>query len=667
MACGIDTFRTRLDLLLATTAAGIADDPTETLRTSQELDIFRQWNGGTVTLPDSAIVGGDPAFAGRNFLGGDFIWSHAENTDASINEPDGATYPLATGAPSPDQPQNLNLTVKLITPIQAPLARQQQTGQRGFIYGKIDAQAICNRLLACITYELFYPSTYVTYVWLAVDPAAGLSADYWAGWSDFINKKTDMSFGKPGIQPFRACILCSYTKGADALLHPDPHVVAALNSSYTGSDKRCFAFWADAYAGSGTAPLAPNPALDWSSFDPKFVPALWRLKNGCTLATGGNASPANIRFDVDAINPNASAAQTPTNFMLTANKWQPSASTILNPGFSNQDPVNTHTQCLQTTDLPTWGDNGYSTLSSNRGHFLVIGGQIKVIGRYVGQGTSSLSAAEAQDLSSANFRLFTTWEAINSTVSGGPFQPRNPADKDDEWAGNWGDFNHTTRKYIYYFDTQYHAGTEDGQNAFKFCAETLKQPSHTPVFFTIDFDPLDLQDPNNPGPQPTPASTHPSPSANWPQLPTAATRRQWIKNYFELLKAARDAYAAANPDRYYEIGVYCSGGALQWCYEQGIASSFWQAASFAHTGSKPPRWPWYHANRWQYQTDEGIKSAKNAPCGLTRMDPDADWGDGGTWTLTDPVEAQLDSLGSPLQNNWNGLTEPAQLPPANPP
>ena len=50
-----------------------------------------------------------------------------------------------------------------------------------------------------------------------------------------------------------------------------------------------------------------------------------------------------IRFDVDAINPNANAAQTPTNFMLTANKWQPSASTILNPGFSNQDPVNTHT------------------------------------------------------------------------------------------------------------------------------------------------------------------------------------------------------------------------------------------------------------------------------------------------------------------------------------
>ena len=70
--------------------------------------------------------------------------------------PTGATYPLATARPypRPDQPQNLNLTVKLITPIQAPLARQQQTGQRGFIYGKIDAQAICNRLLACIPYEL---------------------------------------------------------------------------------------------------------------------------------------------------------------------------------------------------------------------------------------------------------------------------------------------------------------------------------------------------------------------------------------------------------------------------------------------------------------------------------------------------------------------------------
>ena len=286
-------------------------------------------------------MGGDPVFAGRNFLGGSFIWGHAEHTNAST-EPNFATNqesiqyynPLAPTALCPDQPQNLNLTAMLIAPVQAPQpARQQQTGQRGFFYGQIDAQAIRNRILACIhsgelSLPVIPPSSIASpvNVWLAVDPSANFSADYWAGWSDFVNTKPDDSLG---IHPFRACILCSYTKGTDGLLHPDPNVTAVLNdTSYPGRDKRCLAFWADALVGTATGALTPNPTLDWNSFDPKAKPVLWRLKNGFTLATDQNAPPAISGFNADAINPNANAVQTPTNFMLTTNKWQPNVPSI---------------------------------------------------------------------------------------------------------------------------------------------------------------------------------------------------------------------------------------------------------------------------------------------------------------------------------------------------
>jgi hypothetical protein len=647
MAFGIDTFRTRLDLLLP--------DPTQNPpRTSQELDYFKQWNGGTVTLPDSEVVGGDPAFAGRNFLGGDFIWGHAEHTNA-FTEPDGATFPLATNAPSPDQPQNLQLTVNLIAPVQAPQsARQQQTGERGIIYGQIDAQAICNRILACIPYELFFPSSYLTYIWLAVDPDVGFSADYWAGWSDFINTKTYTAFGTPGIQPFRACILCSYA-ASDGVLHPDPNVTAALNdNSHPGLNTKCFAFWADAHVGADTAgALTPNPTLNWNSFDPKAVPVLWRLKNGFTLSTDPSAPPVSFSFDADAINPNPNPA--PTNFMLTANRWQPNVSSISNIGFitAYEVPAAAVT-CILNNLLPNMQDNSKHPST-------VIGGQAKVIGRYLktpGHGTS-MSAAEAQRLSGANFSLFTIWESFNIAAGGEPTLDQNK-------VATWGAFNANIHKNIYYFDPAHHAGTEDGQNAFSYCGGVLKQPPHTPVFFAVDFDPLDLPDPNS----------DPSPPPGWPTLPNATQRRQWIEQYFELIKAARDAYAITNPDRFYEIGVYGCGAILQWCYEQGIASSFWQAVSSGHNGSKPPRWPWYHCNRWQYQFT-GDKHSIAWTCATATLvqgpDPDADWGDGGTWSLTDPITARLNALGqatasndigSALQNLWGGLVDPAPLPAA---
>ena len=69
MAFGIDTFRSRLDLI--------------------DYRDFRIWNGARIV--QDVLVGGTPLFAGRKFLGGDFIWGHAEATNAS-SEPDGARF-----------------------------------------------------------------------------------------------------------------------------------------------------------------------------------------------------------------------------------------------------------------------------------------------------------------------------------------------------------------------------------------------------------------------------------------------------------------------------------------------------------------------------------------------------------------------------------------------
>ena len=662
MVFGIDTLKSRIDLLTVAQQS----------QAVSPLDYFKQWNGGNST--NGAVTGGDPVFAGRNFLGGDFVWGHSEHTNVatepkfqSISDQNFTSYynPLATTALSPNQPQNLQLAVALITPIQAPQsARQQQTGQRGFFIGRVDAQAICNRILACVnTGELSFPVSSQTTmqtsanIWLAVDPTASLSPDYWAGWSDFVNSQTfsliSSVLGIPNLgRMFRACILCSYT-AADGLLQPDAQVTRALNdTSRPGLDKKCYAFWADAPAGAAGG-SAPNPTLAWNSFAKPTMPAIWRLNNGIRLATDA-AQPADFPLFADAINPDPQ--EDPTNFMLTANKWQPNVPSIINLGFSHEDPVTSSISCLQSTQMPSMGDNGYGYVNKTdigivRGHFFVPGKFVKAIGRYLrsaGTGKKSPTNSEISTYSQSNFLVFTTWESTRAKTSTQSFPSNNT---------------------IAYFDPQLDTGTLDGKEAFTYCGDILTQPSQTPVYFALDnFDPT-------------------------------AVHSDWILTYFEKIKAARDDYAKL-AGYYYLIGVYGNGGIMEQLYRQGIVSHFWQPVSAQNTGSLPPRWPWYHANRWQYTNEEGLFEAGGNLCKLVTKtkvkdksgndvldqngnptfnysgpDPDADWGDGGGWSLTDPIAADLrfyeqqqaNAIHDELRRHWNGLTEPAPLPPANSP
>src|SRR4030095_1354438 len=123
MAFGIDTFILHLDQI-----------------TDFAWNEFKLWNGGR-RVGDN-VDGGGPVFAGRNFLGGNFIWGHAEATNAWTE----LAGQLGAPNPRPALPEDVTLTVPPIAPIQAPQSRQSATDERGFLYGALDAQVICRKI-----------------------------------------------------------------------------------------------------------------------------------------------------------------------------------------------------------------------------------------------------------------------------------------------------------------------------------------------------------------------------------------------------------------------------------------------------------------------------------------------------------------------------------------
>jgi hypothetical protein len=614
MPFGIDTFAIHLDQ--------VADN---------DWKPFQLWNGGTAS--GDIVIGGHPLFAGRNFLGGNFLWGHAEATDANyfatLNPP--GDPPTTTH--TPDNWDELDLSAPLIAPIQAPQPqRQQMLGEHGFLAGALDASAICRKIMSGIqAREFTLQASGFLQIWLAIDSSAPLSADYWAGWADTVNNYVLRRFVSPTpfdvTQPCAPGIICRYSGPVGGSLRRDPLVNTALASaaqSYPGRNTLCQGFWADAPDPDPNG-VRPNPALDWTRFDFSERPSLWRCATAICQADG---TPINEAFSVDAVyDPGSPVLHKATDYMLVTNKWQPNISTIVNVGFSSTDEItNGIAKCMRSNPLPSVQDN-------RRNPSTVRGGVIGAAGRYLrtpGQkDAASMSPDEAQRLSNAGFPVFTAWEGVNVLARASP-------------------------KQIGYFNPDLHAGTEDGMNAFTYCGGVLHQPPQTPVFFAIDFD---AGDPNN------------TPNVD---------AKDWITRYFALIRDARDAYAQQNPDRFYLIGVYAGGEVLRWCYEQGIASSFWQAVSSGSSGSQPPaRWPWYHANRWQYQFDDRHPTPPEPPhpvpwdppgwnC-LPGADPDADWGDGGTWSLNEPLQVQLlalegreavSSLTQSLRSFWSGLLNP---------
>lgn len=596
MAFGVDTFRNHLDLI--------------------GWDLFKATNGGVST--SGHVAGGEPDFAGRNFLGGDFIWAHAEATDALDN-------------PNPEQLNNLNLLTPLITPMQAPLSdRQMTTGVFGHQYGRIDGQAICERIVASVrSGEFDLPATDFVNVWLCVDPdpAAPLSVDYWAGWSDQVNTYNMVTYfsfatGLLSRQPFRACVSCVFSAGPDGRLVPDPAVTQALVNSrtlYFGAHATCYACWADA---------ASTQPLNWGTFRDLSRPLLWRFSHGLRNVAG---VVINNEFDMDAMDPRPQAPKLAT-FMLKVNHWQPNVPSIQRYGIISAPPTTTYTG-INATEINNIGTHPIPAMQDLGTHYNLPGGPVEVVGRYLKtpRHYPSMGRDEAVRLSNADFKLFTIWESYNDAAQGEPVAPA---------PGNYG-------VGIAYFDPVNHTGTEDGKYAFSHCGGVLLQPSQTPVFFCVDFDAEDPNDAANTNDQAIASLNNPA-----DRITEIKSR---IQHYFELVKAERDAYARKNPDRYYLIGLYAKGEVNRWVYEKGIVNLFWQSTSTGGSNALPNR-PWYHANRWQFNKESGLVAAgwTVAPPPPPRevvggADPDVDWEDGGTWTLNDPLERKLEASRLPPQ------------------
>jgi hypothetical protein len=573
MTFGVDTLRNRLDLI--------------------GWDLFK------------ATTGGEPDFAGRNFLGGDFIWAHAEATDALDN-------------PKPEDLGKLHLLTTLIAPTQAPFPdRQKATGVFGHQYGRIDGQAVCDRIAASVrSGEFDLPAAGFVNVWLCVDPdpAVPLSADYWAGWSDQVNTYNMVMFfslatGVISRQPFRACVNCAFSAEAGGRLVPGLPVTLALTNSrirYRGLHTTCYAYWADA--------AAPQP-LNWDMFGDPGRPALWRFSHGLRNAAG---VVINNEFDVDSADPRPQASK-PATFMLKANRWQPNVPGILRYGFIKAPPTPTYTG-ISAAEISSIGAHPIPQMQDLGAHYTLHGGPVEVVGRYLKtpHRFPSMGRDEAVRLSNADLELFTIWESFNDAAGGEPVGPGS-----------------ATGVGILYFASANHTGTEDGKFAFSHCGDVLLQPSQTPVFFCVDFDAVDPND----------AANTIDPDIAVMTISDRLTEiKSRIGHYFELVKTERDAYAKKNPDRYYLIGLYANGGVNQWAYEQGIVNLFWQSTSPGGTNALPQR-PWYHANRWQFNKESNLAAAGWTTAGnmvVDGADPDVDWGDGGTWTVNDPLERELE-------------------------
>ncbi|MGO9429211.1 hypothetical protein [Rhodoblastus sp.] len=551
---GVDSLTSRLDLF--------------------DWTAFIQWNGGFA-----------PAFAGRNFLGGDFLWVGAEATDTLSN-------------PQPDELDNLNIQVAMIAPIQgsgSPAVRQQKSGDLGVLYGQIDGDAICGRLAAALnTGELLLKSSQLVNVYLQVDPSVAFSADYWAGWADTVTKQAVTIKQSNGqsvtLHPFRPCIMCAFAQSG-ATLAIDPHVTVALQASTAQQpalSSQCWGFWADA-ADLDPSLQRPNAQIDFTKFAPTPAPIwVWRFAKTLLDAAGNPIANPALPIAADQTNIAGSPNHFGWEYMLDAGKWQPSGK-VVNHGFSFGGAL-TAAKIATISQSQVPEESRFEQRCNSLTH--VLGDFMTVLGLYARpptaaltmSATSSMNPTAVSAVRNTTLNLFTAFEQpVGATVDT-------------------------------YYDAAAHHGTTDANNALPYVAEILFQPPHSTVFFVFDWSP--------PGSL-AGANTEPTTPAD---LTAADSAR--ITTYISDVVAAYQNYLTTHPNRPYRIGFYGAGVELRVAYGTGGVSGFWQSASACRASNAPPNWPWPHATRWQ-----PFPSPPFQPniAGLAGEDLDYDWGDGGDW------------------------------------
>jgi Domain of unknown function (DUF1906) len=491
--------------------------------------------------------------------GGRYLWAHAEGGS-----------PLAPGAPSP--------TVPRVAPIQAAdKSRQEAIGDKGTTFGNEDGSAISEYIGRCIEMGELKLATDFARVYLEVDDATAMSADYWTAWcSALFNQMVVVDGPAVGgialpklLIPLLPCILCSFPKDAGSGKYkPIAAVTTALDAAGTTSAGRralCNGFWAKAF--DNAAYHAPQPALDWTAFDSyqqklgsktEAVPVLvWRHMDE---PDPGNPVPPQARhLSLDATRVDG-GKDVGFDSMLVINAWSQGLPTVF--GVDKGADLSTEVRCLAHTKMTLHHLPDSQNPGPAVGGVDGIGGKTSFAFRYYstadGHGKKDLSGPEARAVNRAGVVVVSVWQS-NVDYDGVPAYMANASH-----------------------------GKSDAKTAFLYASSIVGQPANTPIYFSVD------------------CNVHPSgidrPEENNRMIPTPAQ----IKAYF--LKVA-EGYAEYLTEQGqgavpYYTGVYACSSVLDMLYVEGLATHFWQAeppswGEGGAAGMRPNEAAWPHANAWQ--------------------------------------------------------------------
>jgi hypothetical protein len=572
----------------------------------------------------------EPAeFAGRYFLG--------TATEAEVTA--GSSFCLwAHGeAGNPDVP-----APRRIVPLQrADDARQSATGDQGRAFGAQDATALAEYLDLCLAVgDLEIIGTKQILVFLEVDDGTALSVDYWASWATTLHDailypaRFGNRTGTAGMQPLLPAILCAFTfdDGAQTFL-PEPPVRACLDMlAPRGFRSHCHGFWARSRRDDpGGQPLSwtnlgeyrqpreilgiavpymqrvPVRYLRWFAdlrwFDgPQGLPVPeGPLRDTLALvtldwpATGGDTDPLGAVFTATGWRADASAVpggpliEMPLQFGVDKNR-------VLTP----------YVDCFAATEVVvSMLPSAYSWEEKNeagqvvavhpadyRGTSLAtpLRGPCTLAFRYYSPASpKNLTYDEALALSLAGYRIVVVWEGNAPTRQGNDVY-----------------IEALLRPFVAF------EGREDGRRAFEYAADTILQPSYTPVYFAVDFPP---GHPNYLG--------RPMPSID-----------DVVIRYFQDVHRGYREFLQNHPTARYYVGAYAQADVCVALYRAGLASHFWQPW--------PPTWgdnwrPFAYANAWQVVLANTIRHPEypdmlvenQALRDCTEVDINVAWGDPG--------------------------------------
>jgi hypothetical protein len=506
-----------------------------------------------------------PAFAGRYFLDGATNQRHDSNLNP-FQQP-----PFQWGHGEGTLAQAAAETLQRIAPLQAADPdRQAQSGDTGLDFGFADAFALCTRLTGCLVGGELSVSNAVINVFLDVAKPSVLSPDYWAAWANTLDNFTVP--GQPAAtQPFMPCICCAFDVDPKTNKYViDPNVTACLNTAqldHPTLNARCYGFWAKA-----ANPANMNQPLDWTRF-PTYSQPLTK--------TGSNPVWIVIWRYAEQSDPPSAGFAGGNRLSLEATNEADKSSVTLNRMLK-----------IEPFALGT-GNTRYLGVDRGAPPFTAADANC-LIGQTIQPQQPRIRGAGANR---QQFSGPVSFVMRYYTVPGLPKLLGKPEINSLHGSGlrigvvweQFGSLAEISTPGI----GQTHALT-----AFNY-AFSMQQDPHTPVYFAFEFDPV--------------------------------ANRQLAETYFKDLLTGYQTYQQQhqpNPVPY-AIGVYGSGRLLRFCYEQGIASFFWETNSTAFTDSATI---WLHAN--VVQIDNIVSYV---PCNFqagnpdTRVDFDASWGDEGAW------------------------------------